>query len=140
MSAFTKLAASIAARNAGRLLGVTGLGAGTMAGVSHALDGINMGLDDALSYGKAYYSPILRSIGAEDLAKVNDEAAEKTFKAINAKLKAENPGSIILNLDSPGLLTTNHLTHVGLGGALGALHFKPVVQKKPSFTSRLFGV
>jgi hypothetical protein len=138
--AFTKLAASIAARNAGRLLGVTGLASGTMAGVSHALDAINMGVDDALTYGKSYYSPILRSVGAEDLARVNDEAAEKTFNAINAKLQAANPGDVILNWDTPSLLRTHHLTNVGLGGALGALHFRPVVQKKPSFTGRLFGV
>lgn len=129
-NAFTKLAASIATRNAGKLLGLTGLGAGAVAGLSHGLDAASMGLDDAITYGKSYYSPILEAIGLENLAKINNEAAEAVNQKMVAALQAENPGRYILNLDTPEILRPRHLVNTSMGGIIGAMKLKPVSSKK----------
>ena len=137
-NAFTKLAASIAARNAGKFLGLTGLGAASMAGLSHGLDAASMGLDDAIAFGKSYYSPLVKAVGYDDIAKLNDEAAEAANTRIIDAIKKSTGAKYVFDLSSPALRRPEHLYHAGLGGALGALSFTPVVaKKKPNLINRL---
>ncbi len=136
--AFTKLAASIAARNAGKLLGLTGLGAGATALLSHGLDAAHMGIDDAIAFGKSYYSPLVKAVGYDDIAKLNDEAAEAANTRIIDAIKKNTGAEYVFDLSSPTLRRPEHLIHTGVGGALGALSFTPVVaKKKPSLINRL---
>jgi hypothetical protein len=137
-SAFTKLAANIAARNAGKFLGLTGLGAGAAAGISHGLDAASMGLDDAISFGKSYYSPLVKAVGYDDIAKLNDQAAEAANTRIIDAIKKSTGAEHVFDLSSPALRRPEHLMYTGLGGALGALRFTPVsAKKKPSLINRL---
>ena len=120
-NAFTKLALSIAARKAGKVLGMAGLGSGIAAGLSHGLDASSMGLADAITYGKSYYSPLLKALGADNMAKVNDELAEKLFKVRHQALENANPGKIVIDFDTPGLKGLEHRGLVAKGGLLSGL-------------------
>jgi len=113
-SAFTKLAASLAARNSARFLKGVGLSAAGGAALSHILDLGAYNLDDAVRYGKSYYAPLLEAIGQKELASSVINEANKAFIA--------NPA-----LGDPNFLKPWHWYLTGLGAAHGAVNFKPLV-------------
>jgi hypothetical protein len=137
-NAFTKLALSIAARKAGKILGMAGIGAGLFGGSSHLVDVARMGLPDAITLGKSYYSPILKAVGAENIANANDELTYNLFKAKNKALEKVDPSKAFFSADTPEGIINRHRSKVLRGAVFGGIRGlrTPVAQSTAKTTRR----